>query len=136
MKTRAAQLLTLLLVALAACVPAVGSLTAVYRAPAGRVLDVAAQVGPQLRPSAGFTAFGLESRSAASLTLAASETMGSQVIGALAGQGRMTVRVFVSVTPLAQGSSQVTVSAVPADNAAAIRAAEQVAARLEQRFGS
>lgn len=134
MKIRA--LLVLLLLGLCACVPTLSSMTLVYASPAESVLTAAAQLGPSLRPGGDFGAFRIESRTAQTLTLAASETMGSQVVGALAGQGRATVRVFVSVTPLGQGRVQATVSAVPADNAAAMNAAGQLAARLEGRFGS
>lgn len=129
-------LLAGLLLGLCACVPTLSSQTSVYAAPAERVLTAAAQLGASLRPGSDFTAFRVESRSPQTLTLAASETVPSQVVSALAGQGRTSVRVFVSVTPLGQGRVQATVSAVPADNGAAMNAAGQLAARLEQRFGS
>lgn len=132
---RLALVLVLSLALLTGCLPAVGQVTTVYEAPVSAVLRAAAQVGPQLRPGSDFSAFRVESRTAQTLTLAASETVGSQVVSALAGQDRATVRVFVSAAPLGQGHVQVTVSAVPADNAAAMSAAERVAGWLETRFG-
>ncbi len=125
-----------LLLGLAACAPAFSSTSAVYAAPAVSILEAAAQAGSSLRPGGDFSAFRVESRSAQTLTLAASETMPSQVASALAGQSRTVVRVFVRVTPAGQGRVRATVSALPADNAAAMNAAGQLAARLEQRFGA
>jgi hypothetical protein len=127
--------LALLLLLLSGCLPAVGQVTRVYRAPSEAILEHAAQVGRQLRPGGALTPFSVESRTPQTLTLAATETVGSRVVSALAGQVRATVRVVVSVTPLGQGTVQVTLSAVPADNAAAMRALEQLGVQLDGRFG-
>lgn len=132
---RLALALVLSLTLLSGCLPAVGQMTTVYEAPVSAVLETVVQLGPQIRPGGDFTPLRLEARSRSSVVLRASETMGSQVVSALAQSEAMTVRVSVTALPVTGASSQVTVSALPEGNAAALRAAEALIMRLERRFG-
>lgn len=119
----------------AACAPAVGRPAIVYSAAAPDVISAISQFGPQIQPGGAFNYLSIETIGDRYITLAASQTTGSQVLSALAGSAASTtIRVTITVAPVNDQVTQVAVSALPAGNSIANRSADRIVSELDQRF--
>ena len=131
--TTLVSLFVMSLTVLSSCAPAAGRPAIPYMAQPSDIIGAAAQFGPQIQPGGAFNYLGIETIGDNFITLAADQTTGMQVLGALGGNSQTTIRI--TLTTVESGDvTQVAVSGLPRGNSVASSTVDKLVGELDTRF--
>ena len=104
----------LVVVLVAACAPAAGRPTYLFRNSRKQVIETVVAVAPTVKPPDGYNYFGIDKIGDTYVSLVATPTTGLAVLGALGGTREVEYRVTVTTLKSeASGTTRVAFSAVP-----------------------